>query len=156
VKVGQRVIDFALYDYDGKVWELSKKRRGQLTLIEFWHSKCLPCMHTIAYLKRLDAYYRAWGLDVVSIAHEKGTPVEKQDAVRPVRQRERINYPILFTGGGNEVDCPVLRQLEIHEYPTLILLDRTGKILWRGSGLNERTKYDLEMYVRGKLGVPSR
>jgi thiol-disulfide isomerase/thioredoxin len=153
VKVGQYVRNFALYDYDGKVWELSKKRQGRLVLIDFWFSKCIPCKTTIPYLNDLNKKYRAYGLDVVSIAHEKGTPVEKQDAVRKVR--ETINYPILFTGGGNEADCPVLKQLEIHEYPTLILLDRSGKILWRGNGLSMQAKYQLEMYVRKQLGLPT-
>jgi thiol-disulfide isomerase/thioredoxin len=154
VKVGQQVRNFALYDYDGKVWELSKKRKGQLVLVEFWHSKCPPCKALIKHLNELNRKYRDYGLDVVSIANERGTPVEKQDAVRKVREQFQINYPILFAGGGNEMECPVLRQLEIHLYPTVILLDRSGKIVWRSSGADDQTAYHLEMRIRKQLGLP--
>src|SRR5262249_334315 len=54
VRVGQYVRNFALYDYDGKVWELNKKRQGQLVLLDFWFSKCIPCKHTIPYLNELN------------------------------------------------------------------------------------------------------
>jgi len=38
------------------------------------------------------------------------------------------------------------------DLPTIIL-DRDGRILWRSTGRNPRTEYDLEMLIRKQLGV---
>src|SRR5206468_3182907 len=97
-------------------------------------------------------YYRKFGLQVVGIAHEKGTLAEKQDRVRPIREEYRMSYPTLFTGGG-PADCPVLKQFEVHGYPTLVLLDQSGRIVWRGNGLDEHAEYALEMSIRRQLGI---
>ncbi len=152
VRIGKTVDDFALYDFDGNVWELKKKRRGKLVLLDFWFSSCGPCVAALPFMVSLDQKYRRFGLDVVGIAREEGTLVEKQDAVRAVKARNRIGYPLLFAGGGTG-PCPVLRQLEVHQFPTLILLDESGKIVWRATGLDAQGKYHLEMEIRRRLGL---
>jgi hypothetical protein len=35
----------------------------------------------------------------------------------------------------------------------VVLLDGSGKIVWRASGLNPRSKYELEMDIRRRLGL---
>jgi thiol-disulfide isomerase/thioredoxin len=153
VRIGNKVEDFALYDLDGQVWELSKKRtsKTRLVLIDFWASTCPPCRAALPYLVTLDRKYRRFGLEVVGIAHEEGSFPEKQAAVRQPKAQYGINYTLLFTGGGTG-PCPVLRQFDVHDFPTVVLLDESGKIVWRARGLNPQHKYDLEMDIRRRLG----
>src|SRR5205085_8555075 len=85
VRIGERVEDLALYDLDGNVWELSKKRAGRtkLTLLDFWFTGCSPCRYSLPFLISLDREYRRLGLDVVGVTHEEeGTFLEKQDVVK--------------------------------------------------------------------------
>jgi thiol-disulfide isomerase/thioredoxin len=152
VRVGQRIENFTLHDFDGKVWDLKEKREGKLVLLDFWYGSCPPCRRAMPYLNKLDRYYRKFGLQVVGIANEKGTLAEKQDRVRPIREEYRLSYPTLFSGGG-AADCPVLKQFEIQSYPTLVLLDQNGRIVWRGNGLDEWAEYNLEMSIRRHLGI---
>jgi thiol-disulfide isomerase/thioredoxin len=155
LKTGNRVDNFALFDSDGNIWELSKQRKGRVVLVDFWFSRCGPCLGAIPHLVELQKKYGAWGLQIVGIARENGSLEERQQAVRPVRARYHINYPLLLTGGSTG-PCPVLTSFAVQEFPTVVLLDRSGNIVFRtkrGQGLDEQACYDLEMEIRRQLGL---
>jgi thiol-disulfide isomerase/thioredoxin len=155
VRIGKTVEDFALYGLDGNVWQLSKKRQGKLVLLDFWFTSCPPCRAALPFLAELDRKYRRYGLEVVGIANEEGSLAEKQAGVRQARTQHGLNYPLLLAGGGSG-DCPVLRQLEVASFPTVVMLDASGKIVWRSSGDNPQSRYALEMEIRRRLGLPLR
>jgi thiol-disulfide isomerase/thioredoxin len=155
LKTGNKLDNFALYDSDGSVWELNKQRKGRVVLLDFWFSDCAPCRRAIPHLVELQEKYRDWGLLIVGIARESGSLDEKQKAVRPVRVRYGIQYPLLLAGGGTG-PCPVLTSFTVQEFPTLVLLDRSGQIVFRtkrGQGLDRQAAYDLEMEIRRQLGL---
>ena len=47
--------------------------------------------------------------------------------------------------------CPIAKRLEVNRFPTLILLDETGKIIWRGEGLDSRQANALAWKIYQKL-----
>lgn len=146
--VRDRVESFALHDYDGRAWQW-KKRKGRLTLVSFFYSQCGPCKPTILFLNQVRQKYEDYGLDVIGVANEAGTPIEKQDAVRRVRAVTPIDYPVLFTGGPN---CPVMRGLDVHAFPTVVVLDDTGRIVWRSrNGMPPETMRQLDQWLAARL-----
>jgi thiol-disulfide isomerase/thioredoxin len=156
VKVGNTVENLALLDVNGSTWELAKKGRNQLVLLDFCASHCGPCRAAIPHLIDLQNKYGRYGLKVVAISYEEGSLAQKQKAVKPIQLRYSINYTLLFGGDGA---CPVRRQFDVTEYPTVVLLDTSGKVVFRtrqGEGLDANGLYDLEMEVRKQLGMPSR
>jgi thiol-disulfide isomerase/thioredoxin len=155
VRPGKRLENFALYDVAGRPWELSKSRKGRLVLLDFWHSECTPCLHAIGHMVYLHDKYKSYGLEVVGISYDRGTAAEKRLKVNRVKARFRIEYPMLL-GGGGAGPCPVGTQLQVHRFPTVILIDETGQIVWRSEGLDARGKYDLEMEIRRGLNMPLR
>jgi thiol-disulfide isomerase/thioredoxin len=152
VREGQKVQNLALYDTEGAVWELRKNRK-RLVLLDFWYSSCGPCMQAIPHLVTLQRKYGSFGLSVVGIAYEKGTMSEQVNKVRSVRGRLGINYTTLL-GSGNH--CPVRKQMEVNVFPTLVLIDETGTIVWnsKNDGLDAQRLYDLEMSIRKGLRLP--
>jgi thiol-disulfide isomerase/thioredoxin len=155
-KTGNQVENFALVDTDGKPWELRKQTTGRVVLLDFWFSGCAPCRKAIPHLIELQQKYGQFGLQIVAIARESGTLAEKQQAIRGVRARYDINYTLLFSGGGDG-PCPVLKSFDVQEFPTLVLLDNSGKIVFRtkkGQGLDEWAAYYLELEIRRQLKLP--
>jgi thiol-disulfide isomerase/thioredoxin len=153
---GSRLDTFVLYDFDGKPWDLRKQRTGKVVLLDFWFSGCGPCRRAIPHLVELQQKYGTFGLQIVGVANEGGTLAEKQKALLPVRARFGINYTLLFAGGGDG-PCPVMKEFAVVEYPTLVLLDRDGEVVFRtkkGQGLDPQAAYDLEMEIRRQLGLP--
>jgi hypothetical protein len=66
-----------------------------------------------------------------------------------------VKYTTLLGGGGSG-PCPVRRQLEVTAFPTVVLIDEAGQILWRSEGLDAHGLYDLEMNIRRGLNMRTR
>jgi thiol-disulfide isomerase/thioredoxin len=151
--IGRRLVNLALYEQNGKVWEyrtsrLGNGRPGRLMLIDFWYSQCGPCLAAMHHIVELDQQYRQYGLDVVGIAYESGTQAQRVAQVNSIRGRYGIRYPTLLSGGSN---CPVQSQFDVHEFPTLILLDENGDIVLRKKGLSQRDYEELKLEIYRRL-----
>jgi thiol-disulfide isomerase/thioredoxin len=150
VLIGRQLHNLALNDTTGKPWEYKTQHQGKLVLLDFWATWCMPCRETIPKLIELQSRYKP-KLEVVGIAYEgSGTPREQAVRVNAVIQRLQVNYRQLI--GGN--NCPVQSQFGIVAYPTLVLLDETGTIIWRHEGkLDQNNRDDLELLIQRQLGM---
>ncbi len=146
--VGDRVEDFVLNDLNQQPFRFSQYR-GKLTLLDFWGTWCPPCVESMPYLVELQRRYGPQGLQVIGIAYEEEAPLQELlDRVNFVRRRQGVNYKIVL-GEGNR--CPLLTKLGVQTFPTFILLDENGQIVWRGEGLTSQTKARLETEIRNRL-----
>jgi hypothetical protein len=150
VLVGRKLENFALYDINGQPWEFRKQRTGRLVLLDFWYSSCQPCTRAIQHLVKMDEVYRPYGLQIIGIAEESGPREQQVTAVRSVRGRLGMFYTTLLSDRGS---CPVRAQFGVQAYPTLILLDESGEIVWRGEGPDERALYELKLEIHKRLGL---
>lgn len=150
VLVGRQLVNFALNDINGQPWELKKNRTGKLVLLDFWATYCVPCRQAMPALKGLQSRYGSQGLEVVGIAYERsGSPQEQAYRVNDVCQKLLINYRQLLGSGPS---CVVQSQLGIRAYPTLVLLDEQGTIIWRHQGgLGPNDMEELERLIQSRL-----
>jgi thiol-disulfide isomerase/thioredoxin len=152
VLTGRKLDNFALYDLNGQPWEFRKHRRGRLVLLDFWWTMCRPCLQAIPHLTDLQQRYGSYGLEVVGIAYESDTFEQQVNRVRGARDRMGINYRLLL-GGSPQDQCPVKRQFQVERFPTLILLDETGRIVMRKEGLDAQHLEELRFEIRRRLGL---
>jgi thiol-disulfide isomerase/thioredoxin len=125
-----RVQYLALPDADGRPWDFTQ-RRGRLVLFDFWGTWCGPCLRAIPDLVRLQSSYGPRGLEVVGIACEKGTPADAARRVQDIRRKiPGVNYRMLLSDDATR--GAVQSQFRIDRFPTLILVDADGTVLWRG------------------------
>jgi thiol-disulfide isomerase/thioredoxin len=150
VRLGKRIDNFALNDISLTPWELKTHRHGKLVLLDIWKTNCPPCLQAIATLRVLQDKYGAQGLEIVAVAYEESGPtLEQATRVTKVAQYYQTNYVLLLGGGAK---CPLKRDLEIRYFPTLVLLDESGTMVWRHEGGLERDQLDdLEFTVRRRL-----
>lgn len=148
VLTGQTCYNFALNDLTGQPWEF-RQRRGRLVLVDFWGTWCIHCLQAVPSLNILQERYGPYGLEVVGIAYESGTPTEQVRKVNDVRQRTRMNYRVLL--GSDRETCPVRRQFGVKAWPTMVLLDENGRIIWRGEGFDAQHARELEMVIQQRL-----
>jgi thiol-disulfide isomerase/thioredoxin len=145
--VNGRVQTLRLPDPDGGTWDFAQ-HGGRLVLLDFWGTWCGPCVHAIPELVRLQANYGNRGLEVVGIACERGAPADNARRVRDAQRKLAINYRVVLADPYGR--CPVQGQFRIQQYPTLVLLDADGTILWRG-GADQA--HELEQLIRRRLGL---
>ncbi len=148
---GNRLNDFELQGLDQQPVTFSSLN-GRLILVDFFGTWCVPCMKAVPHLIELQKRYGAQGLQVLGIACEQSgsEPGEQIAEVKAVRDRLGINYPVLL---GEEYGKPSdLRQsFGVSAYPTLVLLDRSGRVIWQSVGLDPAHRAQLENLLKTQL-----
>ncbi len=131
----RRIIDFKLPDLNGKPVRF-KEIDADLVLIDFWGTWCQPCVRSIPHLVELQ---KRMGrrLVVLGIACEAETPEAASPKVAETIRRLNVNYPVLLSS--NDGSCPLQEALHIQAFPTMVLVDREGRILWRDQGATPAT-----------------
>jgi thiol-disulfide isomerase/thioredoxin len=140
----RRLIDFTLPDVDGNPVRF-RDLDADLVLLDFWGTWCAPCVRSVPHLIALQEQYGD-RLRIVGIAYEQGEARERAAAVAATARRLGINYTLLL-GGTDGKPCPVQSQLHVQVYPTMILLDRQGHLLWRDQGATPETLARLDRVI---------
>lgn len=120
-------------DLDGEMIALDDERlAGDCRIIEVFGSWCPNCQDAAVYLAELHERYSSRGLAITGLAFEL-TGDHERDAkqVRQYVQRNGAHWPILLAGTSDKGlasdALPVLDR--VRAYPTMIFLDRTGRVL---------------------------
>ncbi len=93
--------------------------RGKVILLDFWATWCLPCQRELPNLEKLHREFRDQGLVVVGLnVGEERAAVEKFLGANP------LSYPLVLVGD----EAEVVAQLAVNSFPTVVLIDREGKI----------------------------
>jgi thiol-disulfide isomerase/thioredoxin len=133
----RKVLDLVLPGLDGAMVSI-QDIDADVILLDFWGSWCKPCRTSVPHLAELQERFGGKGLQVVGIACERPTSLKERQAFAFKAARELgINYRVLVSG--MDGDCPVQRALQVQFYPTMIVLDRNGKILAREHGATDAT-----------------
>jgi peroxiredoxin len=119
---------------DGKAPEL----KGKVYLIDFWFADCISCIHAAPVMKKLAADSAAKGLIVVGVA------LDAEDAVKKFKDEHSLPYPLL---AGAEKTAEAYG---VQSYPTLFLVGKDGKIVWKGQMEDDLFTKRLEEAVGAK------
>ena len=140
----RRIEDFLLPDLEGKPVHF-RDLDADLVLIDFWGTWCEPCVESVPHLVELQERLGPGRLKVVGIACEKGPADGRAANVARTAERLGINYPLLLSS--TEGPCPLQEALHVQAYPTMILVDRQGRILWRDQGSTPITLARLDRVI---------
>ncbi len=150
-----RLVDFTLPDVQGRAVHF-RDLDADYILLDFWGTWCAPCIKAVPHLVQLQNRYDSRRLRVVGIAYEQAEPGQAVDLLEGAMRDLGVNYPILM-GENDGQPCPLAKALKIQAYPTLVLLDRHGRILWRDTGAGPLTLARLDRVVaanaRGQASI---
>jgi thiol-disulfide isomerase/thioredoxin len=122
----QTVKDFSLKDLQNTSQSFENLKGEKLTAIDFWATWCKPCMKAIPELNVLYKEFKEKGVSFISINCDGPRSIAK---VGPVSKSLQIEYPVLL-----DIDSTVKTQLNLSAFPTLILVNQKGKIVWIHEG----------------------
>jgi len=116
--------------------------RGRVVLVEFWATTCAICLRKMPELARMHERMSPRGLSTIAVA----MPYDRPDFVLDYASRHPLPFPIALDPMGRIVQAlgPV------RGTPTLILIDRAGRIVERAEG--EVDLAALERRVERALG----
>ncbi len=119
----------ALVDLAGQPLN-SARFAGEITLVDFWATWCVPCRKSMPELQALHARYADRGFSVLGISiDEPGAAGEKK--VRKFVAEKKIKYPIAI----DAAESPVWERFRVKAVPAAFLVDREGRIVaqWTGA-----------------------
>lgn len=120
----------------GKYFSLKNKRNSFL-LINFWGTWCHPCIKELPALKNFQKKYK--NITIVSIAADLP---EDTARLKLIINDNELNWPQLWTHR-NITNSGVLWDYKVKKFPTTVLIDPEGKIVFNGEGLNVIRKIEL-------------
>lgn len=150
----RRIVDFQMTDVNGKALRFADLDADYI-LLDFWGTWCGPCVRSVPHLIELQNHYGRERLKVVGIAYEEGNFPERVATVRSVGRRLGINYDVLI-GEADGKPCPLRDALKVQVYPTMVLVDREGRILWRDQGATPQTITRLDRVIAVNMADETR
>jgi len=99
--------------------------RGQVVVLNFWTTWCVPCRELEPLLDRVRQQYRN-NPDVLFVAVNAD---DDESLVAPHLKREPLGGTVVFADGLD-------RFLNVDVIPTLIVLDGSGQIAYRAPGFD--------------------
>lgn len=107
--------DFTLNSLNGKKFKLSKLK-GKIVVLNFWFTRCFPCIDEIADLNKLAAMYNNSEVIFLAITFDKA-----QD-VRVFQKEHKFKFHLL-------PDAKIVTDdYGIKLYPRTMVIDKTGTI----------------------------
>lgn len=120
--------------------------QGKVTLVDFWATWCAPCRVSMPRLQRVWQEYRPSGVEIYSVDTDDPGPA-REPQVREFLLQNRLDFPVVLDDG------EASRAFSVASLPTLMLLDKQGKVAWSHVGaLTGSLETDLRAALDRALG----
>ena len=128
-KIGKPAMDFEVIDLKGQELSL-KKFRGQVVLLDFWATWCIPCRAEIPNLKRVYDKYKDQNFEIIGISLDQTRAV-----VDSYTEKQNITWQQFLDSTGT-----VAKMYNVTGIPATFLIDGDGivrKVKLHGRALEE-------------------
>lgn len=122
-----------------------KDLRGKIVLLDFWTFCCINCIHVLPDLAKLEKKYPN-ELVVIGVHSAKFENEKNTDAIRKAILRYEIAHPVV-----NDANMAIWKAFRARAWPSLVLIDPEGKIVWAESGEGLYEELDREIASLIKL-----
>jgi len=116
---------FVLRRSDGTAPVRLAESKGKVLVLNFWATWCVPCRELEPLFEKVGRHFE--GRDDVMFLAVNGD--EDETHVAPYLEKEKMRTTVVFADGLD-------RFLDIRAYPTVIVLDRGGRIIYRAQGFD--------------------
>ncbi len=123
-----------------------KSKKGKYSLIDFWGTWCKPCIALLPELEHLYEKYKD-NVEFISVAYDKKADEEKLKKI--VKDNNMVWAQLLDEIGANREG--IIAKYRIREFPTSILVDDKGIVVFRASG--EKGLKELIAYLDKQISL---
>ncbi|RKT01757.1 TlpA family protein disulfide reductase [Chryseobacterium defluvii] len=122
---GSEAYNFQLPDAKGKIVRLSDFK-GKTVVLDFWYTGCIGCAALAPYMKKIEEKFQGKDVVFITISVDKN----KDKWLKSLKQKiYSSSYTIDLNTESESKNHPVIKNYMIRSYPTLITIDKDGKIM---------------------------
>ncbi len=143
IAFGESAPGIRLTDVDGGPFDLDPARSGNVILIDFWATYCLPCLSELDAFKGMQERQGAKGFQVLAVSVDQPQTLAR---VRALAKGRHLPFPVLTDPGQD-----AYRAYGVSALPTSILIDRKGNIAWRQEGFRPGEEGRMEERIMALL-----
>jgi thiol-disulfide isomerase/thioredoxin len=125
IPVGSSALDWTLPLYNKNENVSLFGLRGKIILLDFWFKNCSPCIESVPYLNTINKKFKNKEFEILSI----NTWDSKKD-IAWFCNKHKVTYKVLMNGKG------LAENYGASGFPTVILLDKEGKVLYSATGFD--------------------
>lgn len=138
-QVGAQAMPFSATDMNGEEFSL-ESLKGKIIVMNFWFTACKPCVMEMPDLNEIVKEYKGKDVVFLGFANDKNSKIEK------FLEDHKFEYHILPNSG------KVAKDYGVSSYPTHIIIDKEGEIIFMTSGLGPTTidsiKHQIESLMK--------
>jgi thiol-disulfide isomerase/thioredoxin len=128
---GSTVSDLQLTDILGKHYSLGSLT-GKMIVLNFWFTKCAPCVKEMPDLNKLKEKYGTEDVSYFAVTYDN------IDLVERFLTRQQLDFTVIPN------DKKTIDSFGISFYPTNILIDQQGKVLYVSEFFNPKSNNGLK------------
>ena len=136
LQVGAAAPTFTLPRADGAGEDGLAAHAGQVVVVDFWATWCGPCRATMPILARVSEKLAARGVVVLSVNVEGP---RKAGAALAMARALGVTGPVLVDDGS------IQSAYRVDALPTLVLIDRTGRVRGAHIGVEDPASYERQL-----------
>ena len=129
----------------GKKIKLENYLSNGPVLINFWATWCAPCIKEMPYLDQFEKKYKDKGFSVLAIS------VDNQKSLSQVRsfiKTKKFSFDIFL-----DPNMQIFKKLNGNLMPTNVLVDKSGKVVWRHYGYLPGDEKKMEEQILNVLNI---
>jgi thiol-disulfide isomerase/thioredoxin len=111
--------------------------KGKVVLLDFWIKNCGPCIKSIPELNALKERFKNKKFEIFGI-----NSYDAKEEINSFCNKHKPTYTILMQGK------PVAEKYGVDGFPTVVLIDKEGKVIFAGTGLE---KAQIEKMIEAAL-----
>lgn len=153
-QLGKKTVAFKTIDANNDSLSIAQFS-GKYVLLDFWATWCVPCRQKTPHMIELYDKYKASGFEVVGIADDDYRVSDWKKAIKD----DRLPWRNILRGQdktktANGVKNPndLSELFDVHVLPTLVLLDKEGRIIDRFIGNEKSENERLEKKLKTLFG----
>jgi thiol-disulfide isomerase/thioredoxin len=112
---------------------------GRAVLLDFWGTWCPPCREATPALGRLAKRLDGEPFELVGVSN---------DSSREVLEQYVAEHEMTWTQVWDRTGEVARNSFLVRSYPTYVVLDHEGRVVYRASGWSERMRREIERQVR--------
>ena len=110
---------------------------GQVVILDFWTYCCINCIHILPDLAYLEHKYKSDPVTFIGVHSAKFTNEASRETIRAAILRYEIHHPVVI-----DDQMKLWRAYAVRSWPTLVVIDPTGRIVATAAGEGNRETID--------------